>query len=76
MVAEIENIYNSKIENLETLNWKTVKCERTNGGGEGKYTCLDLRKWFFNGDIIIEINTAYYPESNGSAERLNRTLWI
>src|SRR5258705_702976 len=45
---------------------------RTDGGGE--YVNQDLREFFTQNGIVHEITPAYSYESNGIAERFNRTI--
>lgn len=72
MVMEIENLFNSKIENLHLIRRNSVKWIRSDGGGE--YIGGNLHEWLKGRGIIHEVTTAFSPESNGRAERLNRTL--
>lgn len=72
MVNELETSFNSNIQMLKFINRKRVKWMRSDGGGE--YLSRQLQTWFSQKGIRHESTTAYSPESNGKAERLNRTL--
>lgn len=57
------------------LSWGVEKMIRwLLSDGAGEYICISLREWLQEEWIIDEIMTFYFPESNGSAERLSRTL--
>lgn len=49
-----------------------VKWLHTDGGGDHIFHALNI--WLTDQGIIHELTTPYSPESNGKAERLNRTL--
>ena len=72
MITEVENLFNTRIGKLTTINRNSVKWIRSDGGGE--YIGVEFQNWIKARRIVHEITTAYSPESNGSAERLNRTL--
>ena len=60
------------ITQLETLYEGKVKRVRSDNGGE--FLSQELQSWFLRKGITHERTTPYSPESNGKAERLNRTL--
>ena len=62
-------IYKSEVENQ--LN-KKIKRLRTDRGGE--YDSSMLNAYCENHGIICEVTSPYSPESNGVAERKNKTL--
>lgn len=72
MICEMENLFTSKVKLLSCVNRNSVKWVRSDGGGE--YVGHQLQDWFKRRGIMHEVTTAYSPESNGSAERLNRSL--
>lgn len=72
MIKELSSLYEGTIKRLSIMNRAHVKWLRSDGGGE--YVSNTLRTWFVNQGITHELTTAYSPESNGKAERLNRTL--
>lgn len=55
------------------VNRRTVKSFRSDGGGE--YVGHSLEIWLNSRGIIHESTTPYSSDSNGSAERINRT-WL
>ena len=57
---------------LSTLAEKQVKRIRMDNGGE--YTSNTLEEWMKEKGIQFEYTAAYNPQSNGKAERLNRSL--
>ena len=57
---------------MEHQHRKTTKAFRTDNGGE--YVTKDLKRFFESKGIIYELTPPYSPESNGVAERLNRTI--
>lgn len=72
MVHELENLLNGSLQRLTSINRNTLKWMRTDGGGE--YIGTEFQEWIKRRGIVHEITTTYSPESNGAAERLNRTL--
>ena len=61
-----------KIEGENQLERK-IKISRSDRGGE--YTFLDMSNLCEMHDIIHEVTSLYAPQSNGIAERKNRTLF-
>ena len=57
---------------MEKQSEKQLKALRSNSAGEYGHLARELR----DKGIIFELITAYTPEQNGVAERLNRTLTI
>lgn len=45
---------------------------KMNDGGE--HAGEESQEWLSRQKIVHEVTTAYFPESNGAAEQLNRTL--
>lgn len=72
MVLELESLFTFKTGKMICINRNNVKWLRTDGGGE--YIGDEFKSWLQRRGIIHEVTTAYSPESNGAAERLNRTL--
>lgn len=72
MVKEIQNLFNTNVSHFMIMNRKNVKWLRSDGGGE--YISKVARAWMKENGIVHELTTLYSPESNGKAERLNRTL--
>ena len=61
--------YKSEVENQKN---KRIKRLRTDGGGE--YESNPFKEFCEQNDIINEVTPPYSPESNGIAERKNRTI--
>ena len=57
---------------VELESEKTIKCLRTNNGGE--YIDGDFIKFCKQDGIQRPFAVAYTPQQNGVAERMNRTL--
>ena len=72
MIISMETLLNAHVETLLDLKRKRVNWLRSDGGGE--YVGSSFGNWMKNKGIHHEITTSYSPESNGRAERLNRTL--
>lgn len=72
MVRELENLFNFKTQEIRSVNRNIVKWVKSDGGGE--YVGHKLQYWLKQRGIVHEVTTPYSPESNGSAERLNRSL--
>jgi len=60
------------VTEMELQNHNTPAAFRTDNGGE--YVTKDLKGFVTSKGIIPEISPPYSPESNGVAERLNRTI--
>lgn len=54
------------------MNWSTLKWSRIDGGRE--YGGQEVQNGLSRIDIMQEVTMDYSPESNGNAERVNRTL--
>ena len=63
-----------KVYKVEAENQleKKIKILRSDRGGE--YTSNDMTEFCQEHDIIHEVTASYTPQSNGVAERKNRTL--
>lgn len=72
MMYEFENLLSSKICNLSLIERTKVKWIRSDG--EGEYNEKSFTSWLRAKGIVNDGTTAYSPESNGRAERLNRTM--
>lgn len=72
MNRELENLFNSRANTLTTINRNSVKWLRTNGGVE--YIGKEFLNWLIRRGIVLEVTTAYSPEFNVCAGRLNCTL--
>ena len=70
--SETTRIVKDFVEEMELQNHKTPAAFRTDNGGE--YVTNDLKGFFTSKGIIPEFSPPYSPESNGVAERLNRTI--
>src|SRR6185503_815241 len=57
---------------METQHGKTIKAFRSDNGGE--YISNELMAWFNSKGILHEFTPPYSPESNGVAERINRSI--
>ena len=66
------NALTEMINETTTLAEKQVKRIRMDNGSE--YTSRKLETWLKSKGIMFEFTAAYNPQSNGKAERLNRTL--
>lgn len=73
MTLEAENSFNETIGTLYLIRRKKGKWLRSDGGGE--YISRTFTEWLGDRGIIHETTTAYSPESNGRAERPNRTIF-
>jgi hypothetical protein len=60
------------VARLETATGHKTVTIRSDGGGE--YLSTELQSWLTDRGIQHQLTTAYTPQQNGSAERLNRTL--
>ena len=58
----------------ENQREKKIKILRSDSGGE--YTSNDMTKFCQEHGIIHEVTAPYTPQSNGVAERKNRTLMV
>lgn len=72
MVNELECIMSSKLLHLTGVQRNNVKWLRTDGGGE--YVENEFQNCIGQRGMVQEETATYSPESNGAAERLNRTL--
>lgn len=70
--AEACDALTDMINEMSTLAEKQVKRIRMDNGGE--YTSRKLEQWIKSKGIQFEYTAPYNPQSNGKAERLNRTL--
>ena len=72
MICELRNIFNKKLGQLLVMNRPNVKWLTSDGSGE--YICKELGAWLRSEGVLHERTTADSSESNGKAERPNRTL--
>jgi transposase InsO family protein len=70
--SETTKIIKDFVTEMEHQHHKAPKAFRTDNGGE--YVTNDLKGFFESKGIIHEFTPPYSPESNGVAERLNRTI--
>jgi len=70
--SETTKIVKDFVAEIELQHHKTPAAFRTDNGGE--YVTKDLKGFFTSKGIIHEFSPPYSPESNGVAERLNRTI--
>lgn len=68
----MEHLICPKLNSLTTIGWNSIKSIRSYG--EEEFIGGKLKKWFQEKGITHEITIAHSSESNGVAERLNRTL--
>lgn len=71
-VKQIKNIMNGSLLHLTSAHQNNVKWLKTDGGSE--YIGCDFQNWVTQRGVVQALTTAYFSESDGSAERLNRTL--
>jgi len=62
----------AKLLQWERIANKSVTTVHSDRGGE--YVAGHLQRWFGEQGIVHTFTTAYSPQSNGMAERLNRTM--
>lgn len=72
MIKSMETGLSIRLGKLLILNRSSVRNLRSDGGGE--YIGSEFSQWLKLNGIHHELTTPYSPESNGHAERLNRTL--
>jgi len=70
--SETTKIIKHFVAEMELQHYKTLKAFRTDNGGE--YVTKYLKRILESNGIIYEFTPSYSPESNGVAERLNRTI--
>jgi len=70
--SETTKIVKDFVAEMELQNHKTPAAFRTDNGGE--YVTKDLKGFVESKGIIHEFSPPCSPESNGVAERLNRTI--
>ena len=70
--SEAPQVISDFVTTIEKQENTVVRRFRTDNGGE--YVNERLRKFFTSKGIIHELTPPYSPESNGVAERLNRTI--
>lgn len=68
-VFSVFKVYKARIE-LES--GKSIKCLRSDNGGE--YTSKEFTEYCNQEGIKRQFTTAYTPQQNGVAERMNKTL--
>lgn len=66
MVTELETALNGKV--------KRISVKRLRSDNDSVFLSSSFQEWLKEKGIIHERTAAYSPESNGKAERLNRTL--
>lgn len=65
-------VLKAKIPELERRSGKKLKRIRFDGAKE--FITGNLKSWYGNKGIDVEITPPYSPQSNGKAERVNRTI--
>jgi len=70
--SETTKIIKDFVTEMEQQHHNSPKAFRTDNGGE--YVTKALKRFFKSKGIIHEFTPPYSPESNGVAERLNRTI--
>ena len=68
MVTELETVFNVRVKHL------TVSIKRLRTDNAKEFLSHDFLQWLQERGIRHETTSSYSPESNGKAERLNRTL--
>lgn len=69
---ELQNEWNTRTRNAGRNDRSNVQRLQTDGGGE--YSKSSFSNWLQDNGAIHGIATTSSPETNGSAERLNRTV--
>ncbi|KAI4351083.1 hypothetical protein L6164_005468 [Bauhinia variegata] len=70
--ADVFSVFKMYKAQLELESGKKIKCLRSDNGGE--YTSKEFAEFCDQEDIKKQFTTAYTPQQNGVAERMNRTL--
>ena len=70
--ADVCSIFKVFKAQVELQSSKKIKCLRTDNGGE--YISNEFAKFYNQEGIKRQFTTAYTPQQNGVAERMNRTL--
>ena len=66
MICELENTREGKVKRLHV--------KRLRSDNDSVFLSSDFQNWLRGKGIVHELTSTYSPESNGKAERLNRTL--
>ena len=74
MITELETLRQTRIKNLHITCYDTEKIKRLRTDNGKEFLSNNFKKWLAAKGILHELTSAYSPESNGKAERLNRTL--
>lgn len=72
--SEAPSARRDMITELESANHTANRVGRPRSDNANEFTCDGLSHWLRQNGIIHELITPYYPDSNGKAERPNRTL--
>jgi transposase InsO family protein len=70
--SQVAGVLKAVVTMLETQTGVTVQRMRSDRGGE--FVNRELAHYFAGKGIVHETTVGYAPQSNGAAERLNRTL--
>jgi hypothetical protein len=70
--SQVAGVLKAVVTMLETQTGATVQRMRSDRGGE--FVNRELAHYFAGKGIVHETTVGYAPQSNGAAERLNRTL--
>lgn len=70
--ADVFEVFKSYKARLELESGRKIKCLRSDNGGE--YTGKEFMEFCQHAGIKRQFTTAYTPQQNGVAERMNRTL--
>jgi transposase InsO family protein len=70
--SDLSSVLKDVILLLENLTHHKLKSFRSDNGGE--YVNEGVKVWLKSKGVVHQLTVPYSPESNGAAERLNRTL--
>jgi hypothetical protein len=70
--SQLSKVLKDTILLLENQTGAKLKNFRSDNGGE--YVNADVSEWLKSKGVVSQLTVPYSPESNGAAERLNRTL--
>ena len=67
--ADVFNVFKQFKAMVEKKIGKSIKCLRTNNGGE--FTSLEFEQFCKDEGIVIHNTVVYTPQQNGIVERMN-----
>ena len=74
MITELETLRKGRVKNLNITVYENESMKRLRSDNAKEFLSKTFKKWLSQKGIRHELCSAYSPESNGKAERLNRTL--